>query len=137
MSACSLYDRVFPSFRYMGGNTFLSPGGKLKYSGDCIGCPPYGDVSIYHNRERNPDHTQYTLGANCGENANGEVLERTEKLNDRGERIGTRCIVTMGTEPRIFWTEGEEYYIVGGPTVEVLRAFEASDEFKTWRRSQE
>ena len=96
-----------------------------------------GDISIYHNTEHNPGHTQYTLEANCGDKANGPVAERGDKLNESGERIGTRCIVTIGKEPRIFWTEGDEYWIIGAPSVEVLRNFEISDEFKTWRRFHE
>jgi hypothetical protein len=95
-----------------------------------------GDISIYHNTQRNPELTRYTLEANCGERANGRVIESGDKLNEVGQKIGKRCVVVMGNEPRIIWSEGDEFWIIGAPTVPLAVEFEGSETFRLWRRSE-
>lgn len=125
-----------PRFRHMGGSTFLSLGGEPRYADDCIGCGPMGDISIYHNTERNPTHTRYTLEANCGERANGRVVESSDIFNEGGQKIGKRCINVLGNAPRILWTKGDEYWIIGAPTVPLAVEFEGSETFRLWRSSE-
>jgi len=127
---------VFRTFKYMGGGTFMSPGGQPRYADDCIGCGPMGDVNVYHNTERNAENTLYTLNANCGQEANGDVIETGNKLDTAGQVIGKRCIVVMGKEPRIFWTERDEYFIIGAPTIALAVEFESSDAFRMWKSAR-
>jgi hypothetical protein len=59
----------------------------------------------------------------------GKLLERREKLNAAGRRIGERGIV-VGDEyqwARIFWTEGKDFWCIQAPSLELALEFERSE----------
>ncbi|HYX72097.1 MAG TPA: hypothetical protein VE732_04945, partial [Nitrososphaera sp.] len=126
-----------PRFLYLGGTgsygSFKSSGSEPRFADDCIGCGEIGDISIYHNIERKPEHTQYTLEAQCGK-GNKNLVERSIKLNEQGQKIGERCL-TIYPEggAHIFWTEGVEYWFITTTSLEIAKEFESSEVFRLWK----
>lgn len=125
-----------PRFLHIGGSkrygSFKSSGSKPVFADDCIGCGEIGDISIYHNSE-SPEQTSYTLKANCVESKH--LVEKGFKLNEKGQKIGERCIIVIPeVDARIFWTEGEkDYWIISAPSLKLIKEFESSEEFRLWK----
>lgn len=58
------------------------------------------------------------------------IIERTSKLNNKGERIGERVVLgsRLGseTEAKIIWTEGARRYLLRAPSLKYVLLFEQS-----------
>ncbi len=121
-----------PRFLYLGGN-FKSSGSEPRFADDCIGCGEIGDIEIYHNTERKPELTRYTLEAQCGK-ANKNLVERNLKFNENGEKIGERCLtIYPEAGAHIFWTEGVEFWFISTTSLEIAKEFESSEAFRLWK----
>jgi hypothetical protein len=51
-----------------------------------------------------------------------QIIERAPKLNDKGERIGERVVLTSS----IFWTEGSRLFLLRAPSLKYALLFEQS-----------
>jgi hypothetical protein len=123
-----------PRFKYLGGDSFKSSGSEPRFADDCIGCGEIGDIEIYHNTERKPELTRYTLEAQCGK-GNKNLVERGLKLNENGEKIGERCLTVYpeAGAAHIFWTEGVEFWFISTTSLEIAKEFESSEAFRLWK----
>lgn len=122
-----------PRFLYLGGSSFKSSGSEPRFADDCIGCGEIGDIAIYHNTERTPKLTRYTLEAQCGKD-NKNLVEHGLKFNENGERIGERCLtVYPEAGAHIFWTEGVEFWFISTTSLEIAKEFESSEAFRLWK----
>lgn len=126
-----------PRFLYLGGSgshgSFKSSGSEPRFADDCIGCGEIGDISIYHNTERKPEHTRYTLKAQCGK-GNKNLVERGLKFNEQGQKIGERCLtIYPKAGAHIFWTEGDDYWFITTTSLEIAKEFESSEAFRLWK----
>ncbi len=128
-----------PRFLHIGGESFgsyasfKSSGSEPNFADDCIGCGEIGDISIYHNTELKPELTSYTLEAQCGK-GNKNLVERGLKLNEKGQKIGERCLTVYPKgKAHIFWTESEEFWFITTISLELAREFESSDAFHLWK----
>jgi hypothetical protein len=121
-----------PEFIHLGGGNFKIVGSKPIYPYDCIGCGELGDINVYHNSE-SIEMTRYTFNANCY--GKFEVFQRGVQLNEKGEKIGERCIVVFSDEhSRIVWTESEkDVWIMSAPTVKLVQEFEKSQVYKSYK----
>jgi hypothetical protein len=117
-------------FLHLGGSNFKSSGSEPIFAEDCIGCGELGDINVYHNSE-SIEMTTYTLNANC--NGKFKVVQKSFQLNEKGEKIGERCVVVFSDEhSRIVWTESEkDVWIMSAPTVELVQEFEKSEIYKS------
>ena len=61
--------------------------------------------------------------------APARLIERGTKFDKNGHKIGKRGITDFEDYPavRIFWTDGDTFWSVQAPTLELARAFEESD----------
>lgn len=123
-----------PEFIYLGGSSFKTVGSAPVFADDCIGCGEIGDIYVYHNSE-SIEQTNYTLKANCyGEL---DVVQKGDQLNEKGEKIGERCVVVFPKgSARIFFTESEkDHSIISAPSLELVLAFEAGETYKLYKLS--
>lgn len=116
-------------FLHLGGGNFKSSGSKPIFADDCIGCGELGDINVYHNSE-SIEMTKYTFNANC--NGKFKIVQKGFQINEKGEKIGERCVVVFSDEhSRIVWTESEkDVWIMSAPTVELVQEFEKSEVYK-------
>jgi len=85
-----------PEFIYLGGGKFKTVGSKPVFAKDCIGCKEeLGDINVYHNSE-SVEWADYTFDANC--NGKFDVVEKGFQFNERGEKIGERCIAVFSED---------------------------------------
>ena len=124
-----------PRFLYLGGSSFKSFGSEPRFADNCIGCGEIGDIEIYHNTERKPEHTRYILEAQCGR-GNKNLVERGLKLNENGEKVGERCLAVYPKGAHIFWTEGIEYWFISTTSLEMAKEFESSEAFRLWKSGE-
>ena len=83
--------------------------------------------------ERKPEHTRYTLKAQCGK-GNKNLVERGLKLNEQGHKIGERCLtIYPKAGAHIFWTEGNDYWFITTTSLEIAKEFESSEAFRLWK----
>jgi len=118
-----------PEFIYLGGDSFKTIGSEPIFANDCIGCGELGDINVYHNSE-SVEWADDTFNANC--NGKFDVVQKGFQLNEKGEKIGERCIVIFSDDhARIVWTEGEkDLWIMSAPTLELVQEFEKSAAYK-------
>jgi hypothetical protein len=119
----------FPRFKLISGESVQSSVDEKRFADDCIGCNEgIGEINIYHNFQ-SPEQIRYSLEANCGKE---NVIERSFKLNEDGQKIGERCVIVFtGSGARIFWTEGEtEYWIIDATSLGLTKEFEKSETFR-------
>jgi hypothetical protein len=81
------------------------------------------EIVIFHD-STSSEHTQFLFESN----ARGKLIERGEKRNEQGMRVGERGVAIMeGTEPmvvRIFWTDGAEFWAVQSTSLNLAREYE-------------
>ncbi len=123
-----------PEFIYLGGNNFKTVGSTPVFADDCIGCGELGDINVYHNSE-SIEMAEYTFNANC--NGKFDVVQKGFQFNEKGEKIGERCIAVFSSKhARIVWTESEkDLWIMSAPTLELVQEFEKSETYKSYKLS--
>jgi hypothetical protein len=121
-----------PEFIYLGGSSFKTVGSAPVFADDCIGCDEIGDISIYRNTELKPELTDYTVKAQCGE-TNKYLVEKSVQLDEKGQKIGIRCLVSYPKGAHIFWTEGKEFWFINAQSLELAREFEKSEVYRSWK----
>jgi hypothetical protein len=121
-----------PRFINLGGSNFKSSGSEPVFPDDCLGCGELGDINVYHNSESS-EMARYTFRANC--RGKFKVVETGIQLNEKGEKIGERCVVVFSADHvRIVWTESEkDVWIMSAPTLDLVREFEKSEVYKLYK----
>lgn len=135
-----------PQFRYIYGEeddkdasyAFQTPPEGKIFAEDCIGCKE--EVGNVHAFKENVsvEQTKYLFKSNS---ENFEVIEKSDKTNDKGNKIGERVVSVSKYNgkvvvSRIFWTEGDVFWAVQAPTVELAKAFEQSEIFHCVREKK-
>lgn len=82
----------------------------------------YGDL-------RSAKVTSNAFDSNATTSADSKVIEIGSKLDVNGKKIGKRGVLAFTTYQavRIFWTDGDTFWFVQAPTLELAREFERSE----------
>jgi hypothetical protein len=85
------------------------------------------EITLYGDF-RSAEVTRETFKSNATSNAS-KLIERGFKFDEKGRRIGERGVwVSKKVKAvRIFWTEGDIFWSVQAPTLELAREFEESE----------
>jgi hypothetical protein len=89
------------------------------------------EVIVYHSFT-SPEHTHYLFQSNLTAPST-KVIERNSKLNEEGQKVGERAVGVSPSGARIFWTEGEKYWSIDAPCLELAKEFEGSEMFRSAR----
>ena len=83
---------------------------------------------ILFNDFRSAEVTRYLFNSNATTSA-ADLIERGDKFAANGKKIGQRGITKFaGSEAvRIFWTEGDVFWALQAPSLELAREFEQSE----------
>lgn len=80
------------------------------------------EVGFYHEFT-SPETTRYLFQSNSEA---GKLVEQGSKLNAKGQKIGERGIsVSPNGYTRIFWTEGDEFWLVDADSLKLARKVES------------
>lgn len=91
----------------------------------------YQEIVLYNEYDSAED-SQRLFESNL---SNGNIIERKEILNERGQKIGERGIVQHSApngngEVRICWTDGLDVWFIAAPSLRMALQFEESDSFQ-------
>ena len=133
-------------FRYVYGEednkyanfAFQTPPESKIFAEDCIGCEEeVGNVHAF-KEDISKEQTSYLFKSNS---ENFEIVEKSAKADDKGTKIGDRVVSVSKDKgkvvvSRIFWTEGDVFWAVQAPTVELAKEFEQSEIFQCVREKK-
>lgn len=125
IAACSLFRGTSPPRLIATGSSLESDHHIYRYrtpgSSDPEEITLYGDF-------RSAEVTREHLESNAAPDG-ATLIERGYKLDDKGRRIGERVVTVFeaDTAVRISWTEGDIFWSVQAPTLELAKEFEESE----------
>jgi hypothetical protein len=91
-----------------------------------------GEEIILYRDITSSAHTHYLFQSNL--TAHSKVVGQNSKLNEKGQKIGERAVsVSPSGSARIFWTEGDEFWSIQAPSLELAEEFEESEMFRSAR----
>jgi hypothetical protein len=93
----------------------------------------FPDIFIEHDAELNIRQKRDAVELYCSKRQNDFFVERTVKLNDKGNKIGIRCLSVFTNKAFIFWSEGEDQWSITASTLELAKEFESSETFRLWK----
>ncbi len=109
---------------------FKSSGSKPVFGADCVWCVEIGDISVRHVFQ-SPEHIGFMLKVYA---ESKYLVEKGFQINDKGQKIGERCITVSPAGANLLWTESEEeYWIISAPSLQLVKEFEDSEEFRLWK----
>lgn len=141
----SIAETVKQKFRFIYGGegkydtnyTFQTPPEEKIFASDCIGCEEeVGNVVIF-KESRSLEQTRYLFQSN----SENDLIERGEKLDSNGAKLGERGITVFRDEnkivgARVFWTEGNDFWAIQAPSVELAKELETSELFRRIREKK-
>jgi hypothetical protein len=83
-------------------------------------------VTLFHSCESS-ENSRTTFESNA---ANGNLIERSLRLDGSGKQIGERIVVVSPVNARICWTDGAEFWFIDAPDLRIARRFEESSALK-------
>ncbi|MEK7725423.1 MAG: hypothetical protein AAB336_13805 [Acidobacteriota bacterium] len=115
--------------------TFQTPPEEKNYADDCIGCKQEVGNAVIFAEFGCPKKVKYLFESNS---KNG-VVEKGKKLDKNGVEIGERRLVVFKDKgkiygARVFWVEGNDFWAVQAPTIELTKALEESEEYYKVRK---
>ena len=84
-------------FRHIRGGSFQSFEEGQSAIQECLECKETGDVRVFYNTGFKPGDIEYILQVNCG-----NFIVRIPQLNEKGQKIGERCVIHSDGREKIF-----------------------------------
>lgn len=81
---------------------------------------------VFYGQFRSAEHTRKTFESNCDPDG-ATVTELGDKFDVSGRKVGRRGISEFHQAVRIFWTEGDIFWSVQAPSLELAVEFEKSE----------
>ena len=124
---------VEPRFTQTTASSFKSSGSMPHFMNNCPECGEIGNIEITHAKlspKRNP---YYNIEFRCGD-TNKNLAERRLNINEKGEVIGVRCLSSSQNYAEIFWTEGDNFWLITASSftesdLELSKVFEDREDF--------
>lgn len=115
--------------------TFQTPPEEKNYADDCIGCEQEVGNAVIFAEFGCPKKAKYLFESNS---KNG-IVEKGKKLDKNGVEIGERRLVVFKDKgkiygARVFWVEGNDFWAVQAPTVDLTKELEESEEYYKIRK---
>jgi hypothetical protein len=112
--------------RFIAGDSLLEPDYHI-YWYKTPGSSDSQEITLYGDF-RSAEVTRENFDSNATSNAS-KLIERGYKIDEKGRRIGERGVTVFeeAKAVRIFWTEGDIFWFVQAPTLEMAREFEESE----------
>jgi len=139
------YENSTAKFRFLYGGesdyyadyTFQTPPEEKNFADDCIGCEEeVGNVVIF-KESRSLEQTRHLFQSN----SENDLVEKGEKFDSNGEKLGERGITVFRNEnkivgARMFWTEGNDFWAIQAPSLELAKKLETSELFRCVREKK-
>jgi hypothetical protein len=133
-----------PRFRLLYGSfrgdyltyTFQTPPEEKNYAEDCLGCEEEVGNAVIFAEFGCRDKSQYLFDSN----SEREVVEKEPILDSDGMVVGERRLTVFREKDgtviagRMFWIEGDDFWAVQAPTVELTKALRESEQYKEVRK---
>jgi len=119
--------------------TFQTPPEGKNYADDCIGCEQEVGNAVIFAEFGCPKKSEYLFKSN----SKGEVIEKQPLLDASGKPDGEQRLIVFKDEKkkvrgaRLFWREGNDFWAVQAPSVELTKALKNSEEYSTVRKRVE
>ena len=115
--------------------TFQTPPEEKNYADDCLGCKQeVGNATIFAEFGC-PKKAQYLFDSN----SEIGVEEKTPMMGKDGSVLGEQRLILFKDKEkvygaRLFWIEGNDFWAVQAPTVELTKALKESKEYDLMRK---